>query len=267
MTGNQKPILFRIGGHRTPNGRQAMNRIKLSPLATHSPVETLTATPKIASHSPSPLKSIRDEFSLFVPLQYEKKYAYPLIVWLHADGQSASQVQDVMLELSIRNYVAVAPQSPHGDSRKGYFWDQDWDTIEYAQQAVSSAIDMAALRCNINFDRIFIAGLGSGGTMAFRLGLSQPQRFAGIMSIDGPLPTEQSPLRDWSRCRNLPVYWTQGRTSTQFNQNLLCDQLRLLHIAGFNVNLRQYPEIKATCPQMMADLNRWIMEKIQTAVR
>jgi phospholipase/carboxylesterase len=244
-----------------------MNRIKLSPLATHSPAETITETPKPNSHSPNLFKSASEEHSLFVPLHYEKKYAYPLIIWLHSDGQSANQIQDVMLGISMRNYVAVAPQSLHGNSRNGYFWDQDWDTIEHAQHAVDAAIDLASQRCNINHDRIFIAGMGSGGTMAFRLGFSRPHRFAGVMSIHGPLPTDQSPLRDWSRCRSVPIYWTHGRTSTDFDQDLLCRQLRLLHIAGFNVSLRQYPDSQSTCPQMMADMNRWIMEMIATAVR
>jgi phospholipase/carboxylesterase len=243
-----------------------MNRIKLSPLASQSPVETITETPLSAIQGPNRLYPVQEEISLFVPLYYEKRYAYPLIVWLHTDGGSAHQVQDVMLALSIRNYVAIAPQSPQGSSRTGFFWDQCWDTIESAQQSISSAIDLATQRCNVNLNRIYIAGSGSGGTMAFRLGFSRPEQFAGIISLDGPLPIDQSPLRDWSRCRKVPIYWTHTRTSETFDQSLLCEQLRLLHVAGFNVNLRQYPEGQSTDAKMLTDLNGWIMEMISTAI-
>lgn len=243
-----------------------MNRIKLSPLASHAPVDTLDQARSTSFDTSSLFKSAKEEFSLFVPLHYEKNYAYPLVIWLHSDGKSANQVQDVMLDLSMRNYVAIAPQSPHGDAKRGFFWDQDWDTVEQAESAVLSAIDIASRRCNINPNRIFIAGMGSGGTMAFRLGLARPDRFAGILSIHGPLPSDQSPLRDWSRCRNLPVYWTHGRETNGFDQELLCRQLRLLHIAGFNVNLRQYAQVESTFGQMMSDMNRWIMEMISTTI-
>jgi phospholipase/carboxylesterase len=175
-------------------------------------------------------------------------------------------VQDVMLDLSMRNYVAIAPQSLHGNNKAGYFWDQNWDSIEHAHKTVLEAIDYAQARCNIHSNRIYIAGMGSGGTMAFRIGFSQPELFAGIMSIHGPLPTGLSPLRDWTRCRKLPIYWTHARSSEEFDQDQLCRQLKLLHIAGFTVNLRQYTQTDSSCPQMMCDMNRWIMEMISTSV-
>jgi phospholipase/carboxylesterase len=243
-----------------------MNRIKLSPLALQSSTETLVeATPQPALSAAVPIAN-RDEYSLFVPLHYEKKYAYPLIVWLHADGQSANQLQEVMLQISMRNYVAVAPQSFNGNSQSGYFWDQSWETIEHARKTIVSAVDQARARCNIHSQRIYIAGMGSGGTMAFRIGLSNPETFAGIMSLHGPLPGDQSPLRDWNRCRRLPIYWTHARAAKDFAQDQLCRQLRLLHIAGFTVNLRQYAQAESTCPQMLADMNRWVMEMISTSV-
>ncbi len=240
-----------------------MNRIKLSPLAANPAVETV-AEPRVLPSRP--VKGpIREELSLFVPLHYERNYAYPLVVWLHPDGQSASQVQQVMIDLSMRNYVAVAPQSPNGSPRTGFFWDQDWETIESAHQSVTEAIDLAATRCNIHSKRIFLAGMGSGGSMAFRLAFHRPDLFAGVMSINGPLPTDHAPLRDWGRCRQMPVYWTHGRNCSDFDQEQLCRQLKLLHIAGFSVTLRQYTTDSA-CPQMMSDMNRWIMEMIHSAV-
>lgn len=243
-----------------------MNRIKLSPLASQSNVETIVQSPNHPTGILNKPFASRDEFSLFVPLHYEKKYAYPLIVWLHDDGKSAQQVQDVMLDLSMRNYVAVAPQSLHGNNQAGYFWDQNWDSIEHAHKTVLEAIEFAQARCHIHPNRIYIAGMGSGGTMAFRIGFSQADRFAGIVSIHGPLPTGSSPLRDWTRCRKLPIYWTHARSSEEFDQGQLCAQLRLLHIAGFTVNLRQYTQSESSCPQMMCDMNRWIMEMIGTSV-
>ena len=90
-----------------------MNRIKLSPLASvdtdeisskDSTLKTLDQFDKITNRS--------DQYSLFVPLHYEKNYAYPLIVWLHSDGSQSSEIQRIMPHASVRNFVGIAPQSP-----------------------------------------------------------------------------------------------------------------------------------------------------------
>ena len=244
-----------------------MNRIKLSPLAlddlpeSRQASQTTTASPIERS-----TRTANDECSIFVPLHYEKNYAYPLIVWLHSDGESSEQLQKVMLEMGMRNFVGIAPTAPLGNFETGHFWDQDFETIELAHQTVMNAVDEATMRFNVAPHRIFLAGADSGGTMAFRLAFERPEVFAGVLSINGPIPDQAAPLRDWSRCRELPVFWAHARRSTEFDQDQLCEQLRLLHIAGFSVTLKQYPQCDLLCPGTMSDMNRWVMETIDSAV-
>lgn len=244
-----------------------MNRIKISPLVSASIDDSNleTASPPLECLDKSRGDSL-DNFSLFVPLHYEKNYAYPLVVWLHSDGESANQVQKIMLEMSMRNYVAVAPQSAQGRDEIGYFWEQDFDTIEMAHRSVAHAMDQAFLRYNIASHRVFVAGMGAGGSMAFRLAFDRPDLFAGVMSINGPVPAEHAPLSDWSRCRQVPVFWAHHRNSVEFEQDELCHQLKLLHIAGFSVTLRQYPNEQLLSTKAMADMNQWVMETIDTSI-
>jgi len=246
-----------------------MNRIKLGPLAHSQQLESnqkveqqarLSRDWKIAS------QFLEDRLSLFIPLHYEKNYAYPLIVWLHDDGGSADQVHSVMPATSLRNYVAIGVQSSLRKETGEFHWDQSWKTIDIAQLSIEAAIDQASVRCNINPTRIFLGGRGTGGTMALRLALARPDLFAGVMSIDGPLPDDQAPLREWTRCRSLPIYWAHERTSAQFSLQKLCRQLRLFHIAGFSVTLRQYPLAEMLDKEALADMNHWMMEMIQTAI-
>ena len=243
-----------------------MNRIKISPLVS----DTLCQSDSSVSCSLNPFQeagaTTADDFSLFVPMHYEKNYSYPLIVWLHSDGESADQVQQVMLEMSMRNYVGIAPQSPNGNREIGRYWDQDYATLDSAHQAVDEAIDLASMRFNIAHQRIFLAGMGAGGTMAFRLAFARPDLFAGVMSINGPIPVDHAPLRDWSRCRQMPVFWAHGRQSEDFGQDQLCEQLKLLHVAGFSVTLRQYPKSDLLCQKTMADMDNWVMEMISTSI-
>lgn len=197
-------------------------------------------------------------------MHYESNYSYPLIVWLHSNGDDSQQLHRVLPSASIRNHVGVAPQAPEGDAHRGFFWDQTPDTIDRANASVMTAIDHASVRFNISQQKIFVAGFGAGGKMAFRVAFERPEIFAGVISINGQLPAGHTPLADLSQCRELPVFWAHCRQSVEFLQDDLCDQLKLLHIAGFSVTLRQYPVGDQLFAHALSDMNSWIMEVIQS---
>jgi phospholipase/carboxylesterase len=244
-----------------------MNRIKISPLATASQSHQKTGSASVLSLDQfDKLTNRSDEFSLFVPMHYEKNYAYPLIVWLHSDGAKSSEIHRVMPQASMRNFVAIAPQSSVGNFEAGYFWEQEPDSIDVAHESILAAIDSASIRFNIASNRIFIGGAGSGGTMAFRVALERPEIFSGVISINGPMPDRQKPLGQWSECRQLPVFWAHSRHSDVFDQDQLCQQLRLLHVAGFSVTLRQYPTESCLNPKTLSDMNKWVMETIDSTI-
>ena len=255
-----------------------MNRIKISPLAMSE-----TSGSSVKGVLSPRLRKDLDEFnrhrnqvnSVFVPIHYEQNYRYPLVIWLHSDGESSTEIHQVMPKISMRNYIGVAPdglaaESISPDSLQGPLhksfpmsWHQDSDSIESAHTSVVNAVEMAMARFAVNPQRVFIGGFGSGGTMAFRVAMERPELFAGVMSLNGPMPESQAPLGCWDQCRNLPVLWAQSRKSETFDQDTLCRQLKLLHVAGFAVTLRQYPIIDVLSEKLLQDVNRWIMEVVK----
>ena len=201
--------------------------------------------------------------SLFVPLHYEPNYAYPLVVWLHGDGDDECQVRRVMPGISMRNYVAVAPRGNHPDVRDGSVvetgWSQTPDCISRTEQCVIDSIEKAKRRYHVANDRVFLVGYGTGGTMALRVGLNLPDVFAGIASLGGPFPQGHSPLLNLSPARQLPLLVSHGRNSLDYSEDEVCRDLRLIHTAGFSVTLRQYPSADELTQQMLGDVNRWLM--------
>jgi phospholipase/carboxylesterase len=200
----------------------------------------------------------------FTPIHYERNYAYPLLVWLHGHASNEHELRQVMPQVSMRNYVAVAPQGPwlslRHRGRRG--WRQASDMIEDAEARIAESITAAKDRFNIHPKRIFLAGYGSGGTMAVRVAWSDPTRFAGVASLNGPLPSRQSPLRRVNELRELPCLLAMARDSQSYPQARVCEDLRLLHAAGCTVALRQYPGADGLAQWMLADLDRWIMELV-----
>lgn len=252
-----------------------MNRINLSPLATS---KSQNASDTSNEESTQRMDSLfawdtgepqtENEISVFAPLNYEPNYGYPLIVWLHSDGQTSSQLETLMTNISVQNYVGVAPQAPIGNFHCGYYWEQDFDSIHVANRSIGDAIRLAQSRFNIQSNRIFLAGSGGGGTMALRIGLRNPGQFAGVITLNGPMPAGLSPLAQWARCRNMPIFWSQCvQDNDGPDQAEMCRQFRFLYASGFlNVSVREYQSPGHLEQDAPRAINKWIMEQIDSAV-
>lgn len=204
--------------------------------------------------------------ALFAPRLYTPGYEYPLIVWLHGQGSDERQLRLIMPLVSMQNFVAVAPRGVcikvKKNKKEVYGWPYSYEQLPQIEQNIFDAIDAASRKYHISPRKIFLAGFDCGGTMAFRVALSHPQHFAGILSICGAFPNCRTPFANLSLARKLPIFLSVGRDSTQYPANEVCENLRLLHAAGMTVTLRQYPCGHELASLMLADVNRWIMEQI-----
>jgi phospholipase/carboxylesterase len=242
-----------------------MNRLA-SPLEdTLTPASFDQTSLSLPSHDqlPAPATSRRrSHLTTFAPIHYERGYSYPLLVWLHGAGGNERQLLQLMPLISVRNHVAVAPRGTvvGGEEEFCFAWSQSREHIESAERRVFDAIDEATRRFSVHSRRIFVAGYGCGGTMAVRLAWKHPQRFAGAATLGGALPQGMCPLARVNELRRLPLLISAGRDARGYHQQRLCDDLRLLHSAGFCVAVRQYPCGDELCTVMLSDLDRWVME-------
>jgi phospholipase/carboxylesterase len=245
-----------------------MNRI-----APADPTPSFTASPDASNEltgsttSFAARRSLRDErspFATFEPIHYERGYAYPLVVWLHGAAGSERELRQVMPRVSMRNYVAIAPRgcSPDRRHKHRYDWQQTDSTIVAAETLVVRCLEVATRQFNVHPRRIFLAGCGTGGTMAVRLAWNDPARFAGVVSINGPLPDSLQPLRRINLLRRVPCLLATSRDSRLYPQTRVCSDLRLLHSAGCTVALRQYPGADELTREMLSDMDRWLMELV-----
>ncbi len=201
--------------------------------------------------------------ALFAPMHYEPGYAYPLVVWLHGAGADERQLLRVMPLLGMRNYVAVAPRGTFHETEDAgrYNWPQAERHIVLAEHRVFDAVDTARAKYHVHAGRVFLAGFHSGGTMALRIALAHPSRFAGVVSLGGPVPTGGTPLGNLDGVRRLPVLLAAGSHSPGFPPELVSDNQRLLHTAGVPIAVRRYRCGQELSPQMLADVDRWIIEQ------
>lgn len=208
----------------------------------------------------------RSVWSLLGPLHYEPNYAYPLVVWLHGPGGDERQLRQVAPHLSMRNYViagvrGASPASAEFDG-EGFTWRQRAYDVAAAEEAVWDCVEAAGRQYHVHPQRVFLAGFDCGGTMAFRLATRRPERVAGVVSLCGAFPKNDTPLVRFAQTRHVPVLLACGNESRTFGAEEVCRNLRLFHTAGMDVTLRQYPGGQQLSSETLSDVNRWIMERV-----
>lgn len=210
--------------------------------------------PRLRAFS-SPLSSGTTES--FLPLGYEPGYDYPLLVWLTRPNDPQFDLGRTMQRLSLRNYLAVRPccsaDSDQFDATDP--WDSIW-------QAIEGMCD----RTSVHPRRIFLIGVGDGGTEAFRLACRHPRRFAGVASLGGPFPLDEALFGLLSDIRRLPMLLASAADDSRQTADDTDRLLRLFHAAGAALSLRIYPQSSRSTSMasraMLADVDRWIMDEV-----
>lgn len=204
----------------------------------------------------------------FLPKGYEPNYPYPLVVFFHGHGSSEEQLEQVAPLLSRRNYVCIALRGPEqvqdrSDGRPGYCWGLEHGRAgTELEDYILSAIEQTRRTYHIHSERIYLAGFCEGATLAYSLALSMPERFAGIIALNGCMPRRGGPLLRPQNVRHLRVLIGHGIANAVVPSTLAKSDYRVLYNAGLAVRFRTYPATHRIHPDMLKDVNRWIIEKI-----
>src|SRR5262245_41201262 len=129
----------------------------------------------------------------FLPTGYEPNYPYPLLVFLHGHGGCEEQVLRLAPRLSRRNYICIGlrgPQvlPPRTNGQPAFSWGRDGQCDTVLEDYVMRAVEQTRRSYHIHSERIYLMGFGEGATMAYRLGLLFPERFGGVISLNGAMP-------------------------------------------------------------------------------
>jgi phospholipase/carboxylesterase len=202
--------------------------------------------------------------SFFLPMHYTPTYHYPLVVWLHSNGFNESQVDDVMPHISVRNYIGVGVRATKAADAVGhrFDWHQGNSAICAAHDSIVCAVDEATERFSVHPKRVILAGYRDGGTMALRIAMRQPDRFAAAVSLGGAMP--QGAIRNINqlRQRRLPMLWQWGGANERFTSENLKSDCQMAMTIGGQVEVRQYPGDDEMDTVVLKDIDDFIMRRI-----
>src|SRR5947209_5985602 len=177
----------------------------------------------------------------FLPTGYEPNYPYPLLVFMHGHGGNEEQTLRLAPRVSRRNYVAIGLRGPlligtRPDGRGCFSWQPDGSTGTPVEDYLVRAVEQTRRHYHVHSERIFLAGVCEGATLAYRFALSFPEKVAGVIALNGMLP-RGGPLFRLSAVRGLKVFIGHGIANAVAPLALARRDCRLLYTAGIDVRL------------------------------
>ncbi len=130
------------------------------------------------------------EYLLYVPRGYRATRAAPLMVWIHGCRQTPEQFAAGTRVARIADehgaLVLLPRQSPLANFERCWNWFDPNTLLGEGEAAIVAAqVEQVASGYSVNRDRIYVAGLSSGGGLAAVLALRAPQLFAAVAVHSG----------------------------------------------------------------------------------
>ena len=231
----------------------------------------------------------------YVPQRYEPNYPYPLLVMFHARGSDEQQMVRNASAMNWRNYVGLSLRGPEQVVRRGQlvgfgwgpeFARRDRDTpvdstgltltgaerlrrrlndesepIDVLEDAVFNAVRKTRSSLHVHSERIFLVGSGEGAAVAYRMALSFPERFAGVVAINGWLPSRCRPLARLKECRDLKILVVHGEWNARASVDQARKDVAVMRAGGLNVAFQSYPCAHRLTSPMLADVDTWLINQ------
>ena len=235
----------------------------------------------------------------FIPQRYEPNYPYPLLVLLHDRGSDEQKMLGSMPAMSWRNYVGLSLRGLEPLSRRGepagFAWGAPFvrpdrlrlaprpivppaevvrrafrgdspDPLDRLEDALFTSIRNLRRTLHVHSERIFLVGVGEGAGVAFRLGLAYPERFAGVVAINGWLPGGCAPLANLKAARALNVLAVHGEWNARASVDRARRDVSTLRAGGLKVAFQSYPCAHRITAPMLSDVDNWLINQCTTAI-
>jgi predicted peptidase len=125
--------------------------------------------------------SVKLDYLLYLPADYEAKPSWPLVVFLHGAGERGDDLNLVkkhgppklIEEGKAFPFIVVSPQCAK---------DNSW---QWQLRELKALVDDVTAKYKVDQDRIYLTGLSMGGFGTWALAAYEPDRFAAIVPICG----------------------------------------------------------------------------------
>jgi phospholipase/carboxylesterase len=196
----------------------------------------------------------RGGFWLYVPENYVRDRAWPLVMALHGGSGTGRQfLWSWLRDARSHGAIVVAPTSV------GSTWalmGPDTDTPNLRR-----ILEMVRSRWNVDATRLLLTGMSDGGTFSYVSGLEAGSPFTHLAPVSAAFHPMLAQVAEAGRLRGLPIHIIHGALDWMFPVELAQQAHRLLSRAGAAVTFREVEDLSHCYPR---ELNGALLNWMET---
>ena len=201
----------------------------------------------------------------FLPTGYEPRYPYPLLVFFHGHGGNEEQILHLAPRLSRRNYICLGLRGPQDAGRQrrrrspGLRWGSEAPSMPMVEDYVFRAVELTGGVTTSTPNAFTWPASAKGRPWLTAWALEFPEKFGGVISLNGAMSRAADRCCGCRRFGSCAIFIGHGIANAMVPLTLAREDHRLLYTAGLNVEMQTYPATHRLHPDMLRDINRWMM--------
>ena len=204
---------------------------------------------------------------------------HPTLLTLHGWGANALDLLGLAPHLGGGKFLLLCPQgplqTPIGGAMVGYGWfpitgtgPVDIPAVLEAREQVQTFLADALQRYPIDQHKLALLGFSQGGVMAYSLGLSEPERYAGLAALSSWLPKDLlSIFPDVPATEQLPVLIQHGSQDELVDAGRARQSAEILRDVSVPLTYREYEMGHQINAESLRDLSNWLQEKVVAPIQ
>ena len=192
----------------------------------------------------------------------------PAVVAIHGHGAHSQDLLGLAPYLANGRLLMICPEAEFmlQPGMPSYTWfepsgpdlQRTPEEFERVTARVSGFIADALARYGGDPARTILLGFSQGGSLAYRLGLGEPDRFAGVAALSTWLPEEaEAAAQPGDALAALPVLVQHGTTDPAVSIDRGQDSRDRLQALGVQLEYHEYEMAHQIAAESLTDLSAW----------
>ena len=199
---------------------------------------------------------------------------YPMIILLHGFGANMRDLAGICPYIDAEAYIYACPNAPMamhlGLGGEGFAWaplggDGAGESADHAEELLSDFFDEVMDLYNVEPGQAVIGGFSQGGTMAYRCGLTKPDRFRGLVALSSSVPRGDSWRARLGAKRDMAIFVAQGTSDTLVPVEDARQAVESLNAEGYLPEYHEYEMGHEITQGVLDDLRLWIHRTLPPA--
>ena len=201
------------------------------------------------------------------PDGYDPNRRYPMIILLHGFGSHMGDLADLTPEINSTGYVYICPNAPLavqlGPGMVGYAWTPPGgagspEDAQNADEMLATLFEEVMEQYQVEPGNIILGGFSQGGMMTYRVGLTAPDTFRGLLVLSARVSDPDALRAQLPTERTQPIFISHGLVDEMISIEDGQKSLAFLEFEGYKPEYHEYNMGHAIIQEVLDDIVPWV---------